>query len=103
MEVETGMATPNSKDGDPETEIDGREETAFRGQNPKEDIEIIEITAEIGEGMAVKTGEIRLLGYTKETMRIEIEKEERTEMEEKERAQIEKTGIEVEKEEKMKK
>ena len=108
MEAETGTATPNSKEEDPETETDGKEGAAIQDQNPKKDTEIMETTAEIGTGVVVETGEIKLHGDIKEKTKIEkteieIEKEERTEMEEKERAQIEKMGTEAEKEEKMKK
>ena len=85
MEAETGTAIPNFKEEDPETETDGRETAAIQDQNLKEDTEIIEIAAEIGEGTVVETGETKHPGDTKETTKrenteIKIEKEDRKEI-----------------------
>ena len=99
MEIEIGMAIPNTKEEDPEIETDGKEGADIQDRNPKEDTESTEIVAE--------TGETELLGNMKEktktdTTGIEREKKERIEIEEKERAQIEETGTETRKKEKTK-
>ena len=74
METEIDTVIPNPKEEDLETETDGNEAAAIQDRNPKEDTEIIETA---------------------------VEKEERMKMEEKERAQIGKTGTETRKKEKM--
>ena len=101
MEIEIDTAIPNSKEEDLEIETDGKDGVICQDQNPKKDINVIEIAVETGKGTTVDIGEKKERAEIENT-EIETEKKERVEIEEKERAEIENTEIENMEEEKKK-